>query len=304
MTAPSIKMLAPNAVANQQFVARSQNSYTSDAYGVIAGVVGQDIIDLEGDGAIPLGQLGARNNETATTAPTTTDDSSKDYAVGSTWLNTSTGVMYKCTDATASAAVWSTINGSYLGLPWVTGRFYGLPPGSTQAAVLTVAGELYAVPIFIPNKVTLDKIYVSVTTGQTGGKVRGALYSDSAGYPGAIVAGTDTGDLDGTATAVVSSAALAKVLQPGWYWLALIATATTTKPSVIGATAIYPNFNNAIIGNAVAADALAASAKVGCGLVKTGQTYPVTSMTVSFPTFPSAAAVTSNVSVPTGVLGV
>ncbi len=50
--------------------------------------------------------------------------------------------------------------------------------------------------------VTLDKIEISVTTGQTGGLVRAALFRDNgAGYPGAIVAGTDTGDLDGTGTA-------------------------------------------------------------------------------------------------------
>lgn len=300
----SINMLAPSASPNMNFTCQSGNSYTSDAYGVIKTVVGRDVVDLLGDDCIPLGQSGARTNNTATTNPATTDDSSKDYGVGSHWINTSTGVEYVCTDATASAAVWYPINGSYLGLPWVTGRFYGLPPGSTQAAVLTVSGTLYAVPVFIPNKVTLDKLYVSVTTGQTGGKARCALFADSAGYPGAIVAGTDSGDLDGTATAVVASAALAKVLPAGWYWLGIIATASSTMPSVIGATAIYPDFDNAVLGSDTAAHALATSAQVSTGISKTGQTYPAVNMATSFPTFPASAALIINATAPIGALGV
>ena len=48
------------------------------------------------------------NNWTATTDPTATDDESAHYEPGSRWINTSTGFVWTCTDATASAAVWKT----------------------------------------------------------------------------------------------------------------------------------------------------------------------------------------------------
>ncbi len=190
------------------------------------------------------------------------------------------------------------------GLPMVTGRFYGTPRGSTQAAVLTVLGTLYAYPVFIPNAVTLSTINVSVTTGQTGGKVRGALFYDVNGYPGAIVPGTDTGDLDGTGTAVVTKSALAKALNPGWYWYGTIATASSTMPSVIGATAVYPNELNSIVGSDTAAHALAASAQATTGIAKTGQTYPTVDMTTSFPVFPTAGALALNATTPIASFGV
>lgn len=299
----SINMLAPNP--NENFTCRSGNSYTADAYGYVKNVTGQDIIDLAGANCVSLGILGARSNLGATTNPGVSNDNTQDYAIGSHWLNTTTGVEYVATSVATGAASWTAINGTYLGLPWVTGRTYGLPPGSTQAAVLTVLGTLYAVPIFIPNKVTLSKLSSSVTTGQTGGKVRGALFADNgAGYPGAIVAGSDSGDLTATGTAVVQSSALALAINPGWYWVGTIATASSTMPSVIGATAIYPDFYNALLGCDTAAHALATSAEAVTGIAITGQTYPVTNMATSFATFPASAALQINVTTPIMTLDV
>ncbi len=45
-------------------------------------------------------------------APSATDDKSKGYRVGQQWYNTSDGTIYKCTDNTASAAVWASIANS------------------------------------------------------------------------------------------------------------------------------------------------------------------------------------------------
>lgn len=52
------------------------------------------------------GTPAAQNNFTAVIAPTVTDDGGAGYEVGSRWLNTTTGLMYTCHDATAGAAVW------------------------------------------------------------------------------------------------------------------------------------------------------------------------------------------------------
>jgi hypothetical protein len=50
------------------------------------------------------------SNYTATANPTTTDDDSKGYSVGSDWLNTSTGKFYKCLTNTTGAATWAVLN--------------------------------------------------------------------------------------------------------------------------------------------------------------------------------------------------
>lgn len=64
--------------------------------------------------ATGLNELGGGllNNYVATTNPAATDDVSDGYSTGSVWINTSTGVVYICVDPTATAAVWSAINGS------------------------------------------------------------------------------------------------------------------------------------------------------------------------------------------------
>lgn len=230
---------------------------------------------------------------------------------GTTYTSDSTGIITSVVigndveDLLASGCSFlaPTGSGSGIGLPKTTGRFYGVPTGSTQAAVLTVAGTLYAYPVYISSTSTLTNMNVSVTTGQTGGKVRAALFSDSSGYPGAIVAGTDTGDLDGTATAVVTKSSLTASLAAGWYWVGVIAAATSTMPSVIGATAIYGCNLNSVLGSDTAAHALATSGQATTGIAKTGQTYPVTDMATSFPTFPASAALTINATTPIVALG-
>lgn len=301
----TLNLLAPSATPFAQFAAKSGTTYTADANGMVKSVALVDIADLEADGCITLGILGAKSNLTATTNPGVTNDSTQDFAIGSHWLNKSTGVEYVATSVTSGAANWVALNGSFLGLPQVTGRFYGLPPGATQAAVLTVLGTLYAVPVFIPNAVTLSTINMSVTTGQTGGKARGALFYDNgAGYPGAIVPLTDTGDLAATATAVVAKSSLTTALGAGWYWFGSIYTASSTMPSVIGATATYANIQNALLGCDTAAHALATSGDAVTGIAITGQTYPATDMPTSFPTFPASAALQVNVTTPISALGV
>lgn len=50
-----------------------------------------------------------KRNDNATTAPTVTDDETKGYSSGSTWVNQTTDLSYICSDNTAGAAVWTNI---------------------------------------------------------------------------------------------------------------------------------------------------------------------------------------------------
>jgi hypothetical protein len=46
------------------------------------------------------------NRFDATTDPTVNDDITEGYDVGSSWINISTGIHFRCVDETAGAAVW------------------------------------------------------------------------------------------------------------------------------------------------------------------------------------------------------
>lgn len=302
----TVLMKAPSAATANQFICRSGNIYTPDANGYISGVSYQDSVDMELQGCLTTGILQARSNFNATTNPGVSNDSTQDYAIGSSWFNKSTGVEWRATSVASGAATWVNIgSASSLGLPFVTGRFYSAIDGSTQAAVLTVLGTLYAYPIFIPNATTLATLSLGSTTGQTGGKGRFAIFYDNgAAYPGAIVPGTDSGDLAATTTAVATSSALSVALASGWYWVGSIFTASSTMPSVTGTTAIYANSINSLLGSSTAAIALTVSADATTGIAITGQTYPVTNMATSFPTFPASAALTVNATTPIAVLGI
>lgn len=55
------------------------------------------------------------NNFTAVVDPTATDDDSAGYAVGSVWVNTSSGDVYVLVDASTGAAVWNVDGGASVG---------------------------------------------------------------------------------------------------------------------------------------------------------------------------------------------
>jgi len=51
----------------------------------------------------------SKNNYTASSTPTVTDDSSEGYDELSMWLNASTSTLYQCLDATVDTAVWKQL---------------------------------------------------------------------------------------------------------------------------------------------------------------------------------------------------
>lgn len=67
------------------------------------------ILKLDGKAQYPLSVMGGnvvKNNFSATTDPTTTDDSSKGYSLGSRWININIESEYICLDATTGVAKW------------------------------------------------------------------------------------------------------------------------------------------------------------------------------------------------------
>jgi hypothetical protein len=69
-------------------------------------IVGDNDSTLVARSSESVGLVWRKNNITATTAPTATDDSTSGYEVGSIWIDTTNNNVFTCSDATASAAVW------------------------------------------------------------------------------------------------------------------------------------------------------------------------------------------------------
>lgn len=61
---------------------------------------------------ISIDNDGLLNNYSATSDPTSTDDTNAGYAIGSKWVNTTSDEAFICLDATASSAVWASLTAS------------------------------------------------------------------------------------------------------------------------------------------------------------------------------------------------
>ena len=148
----------------------------------------------------------------------------------------------------------------------------------------------------------IKTISVDTTTGQTGGAARIGLYADNgAGYPGALVAGSDGGALIATSGAAVQSNTINLTLQSGWYWLASIYTASGTFPTVASIAASYSPSTTSELGSDTAAHFFAASAQAATG-ISVAATYGSLS-SINSGAFPSGATLTLNAATPLLALG-
>ncbi|HBO9768540.1 TPA: DUF2793 domain-containing protein [Pseudomonas aeruginosa] len=91
-----------------------------------------------------------KHNLTATTDPTSTDDTSQGYSILSKWLNTTTKELYFCVDTTAGAAKWeqATLTIDDLGtaaMSNVGSSANNLPTVSTVQSL--ISGQ----PVFVPS---------------------------------------------------------------------------------------------------------------------------------------------------------
>lgn len=162
----SQSMLMPSI--GVQYCAQSGTCYTANANSMITGVATGDVVDMIRAGGYTLDQVQGINNYNSTTTPTTTNDSTQGYGVGSEWLNKTTGVEYVCSDATANAAVWNLVM-TYSGATNVNAGF----PLQLQAFSVTPAKN----PLMIQ---TVQNVPVA-SVNQAGG------YAFLSGIPGRTI---------------------------------------------------------------------------------------------------------------------
>ncbi len=94
---------------NQTYNTHLGANYTADAYGVVTVqyLNDQEVMDLLNIGLVSLGQVQARGNLSATVDPTSSNDNTQDYGVGSHWVNTTNGRVWICQNASTGAAAWA-----------------------------------------------------------------------------------------------------------------------------------------------------------------------------------------------------
>lgn len=83
--------------------------YTADPFGVVTVPIlnDQEVMDLLDIGLVSLGLSQALSNYSATIDPTSANDNTQDYGVGSHWVNTTNGRVWICQSAVTGAAAWA-----------------------------------------------------------------------------------------------------------------------------------------------------------------------------------------------------
>lgn len=197
-------------VAKQLFGMPSGTTYTPNARGFIAAELA-DVPALLAIGFTPHTRM---DNLAATTSPAATDDTTDDYAVGSLWLNTTTGGLWICKAATEGAAVWMPVANDLLGFK------IGVNMNATtdQAITMVNGGHKFRI-----SKITVLNASVDLTTAAGGV------------YPAASKGGT----------AIVANSQAYTALSATNYALDLTLVATPAKTVYAADQALYLSLTTA-----------------------------------------------------------
>lgn len=119
--------------------------------------------------AIAILAAGIQNNYVAAVDPTTTDDDTEGYSVGSVWINLISNEAYRCVDNTTNLAVWvnTTVTAADLATVALSGNSDDLTEGATKL-LMTVA-----------ERGKLTAIEPSATADQTGAEIKAALFAEA-----------------------------------------------------------------------------------------------------------------------------
>jgi hypothetical protein len=170
-------------------------------------------------------------------------------ASGLTTLAPGTSGQVLTTNGASANPSWTTVSGgggSILNGPgagpagWVTSRFYLPRFSGTSVASGLGYGILFAVPIFVPNSITVKTLTFKVTSAPGATlNVRMGIYTPSSttNYPSTLVTGSDSGDVaTGTTTGLKTSSTLNSgsgvTLSAGWYWLGFMNSASVSVSAI------------------------------------------------------------------------
>jgi len=127
-----------------------------------------------------------KNNYTATVAPTVNNDETEGYSVGSEWIDSALGDIYRATDVSTGAAVWADVGAATVGTMAyqdsnavsITG---GTISGITSLGVsgnITVTGTVDGRDV-AADGTKLDGIELNATADQTAGEIEAIVSHDN-----------------------------------------------------------------------------------------------------------------------------
>lgn len=168
-------------------------------------------------------------------------------------------VGYVPTATSSSAATWQAAAGgssaSAFGAIPRTGRYSGpsIPRLGNFGTIIAAEATLHCMPLIVLYGGTADRMLFNIDTGGTTGAIcRLGIYSDSSGYPGALLldAGTVAAETTGVKSITISQALTAGTR----YWLAIATQGGAgTRPSVSSLSAASTNAARNFLGSAAAA---------------------------------------------------
>lgn len=176
------------------------------------------------------------NNYAATVAPTSTDDASAGYAVGSSWLIPGTGDMFRCRSSIIGAARWVKVDpADHPG--YTPGKFYApFNIGAPVAGSNLPLGSKYFFFGTIKQRVPITQLQARLTTVSSGGNFGMGIYNHDyvGGRISTFVANTGVGS---TGTAGPVNIALTQgqqFIEPGNYWFGTEADNATAVFLAVG----------------------------------------------------------------------
>lgn len=200
-----------------------------------------------------------------TSDPLPTSDASAGYSIGSSWTNTATGITWRALDVTNGAAVW--IPGSAADHPgYVSGRFYSAQRG-LGGTIVVAADTLYAIPVYIAQRITIQALACRVTASAAG-NVKIGIYSNVNGAPGVKLTEVSTPPSTNSVAALSAALAANYIAAPGMYWMACIFSSAPTLSAISAAD----QYMSSVIGSATAIEVFNATSSVA-GVTGTGATY-------------------------------
>lgn len=204
-----------------------------DALGT-ALVAGSNITITPNDGADTITIAASGGDITTATAwaakgdliAATGNDAAAILTVGSDSLvpiansNASTGIRYG-----------SIIQGQYQAGTLLAPNLKGA--NSTSVAP-PAAGRMGAVFVWIPKRLTIDRVEINCTTAQAGETLRIGIYDNVGGVPTNLIA--DWGTVDVSTTGGKSITGLTTVVDPGLYWIAYVPQGGTANARYWGSS--------------------------------------------------------------------
>lgn len=117
---------------------------------------------------------GVPNTLNSASDPTTINDSTQGYQVGSLWQNSATGRVWVARSVAVGAAVWDGLASTdFIG--YIAGNWY-MPYriGQLTSAVPAAGNTIFLVPAVVRERCTLSNLAARVSTG--GGRQRAICY--------------------------------------------------------------------------------------------------------------------------------